>query len=172
MTWVSQGQDRWRGCAINQSQLEGLAHSLAPCLLQGDVITLCADLGAGKTTFARALVRALCRDPALVVPSPTFTIAQTYSCAGLSIHHLDLYRLGDPEELVEIGFDDMQATGVMVIEWPENAGDYLPKSPIRLEIALAEENQKRNVTLTVPKNVGARLAVHLPPFMEPMAKCV
>ena len=110
-----------------------LGEDLAAALRPGDVVALKGDLGAGKTTLARALIRALADDPDLDVPSPTFTLVQTYE-ARLPVAHFDLYRLGSPAELDELGFDEAAADGVALVEWPERAGDRLPADAIVVEL--------------------------------------
>src|SRR3954467_14806085 len=80
---------------------------VANALTPGDLITLSGDLGAGKTTFARALIRYLAEDPEIEVPSPTFTLIQLYELPRFSVAHADLYRLSGPGELAELGFDDL-----------------------------------------------------------------
>jgi N-acetylmuramate 1-kinase len=106
---------------------------IAAALRPGDVVALKGDLGAGKTTLARALVRALAGDPNLDVPSPTFTLVQAYE-ARLPVVHFDLYRIGSPAELDELGFTDAAADGVALVEWPEKAGDRLPADAIVVEL--------------------------------------
>lgn len=123
-----------------------LAEDVAMRLAPGDVIALSGGLGAGKTTFARALIRALAGDPDLEVPSPTFTLAQTYSVGGLTVTHADLYRIGDPAELDELGLAEAAEDGAVLVEWPENAGDRLP--PGRLTIALTLAGNGRRATLS------------------------
>jgi N-acetylmuramate 1-kinase len=113
-----------------------LAGDIAAVLAPGDVIALTGDLGMGKSAFARALIRALAGDDELEVPSPTFTLVQTYETARLPVAHFDLYRLSDPGELVEIGFDDALRSGVSLIEWPDRAADALPTN--RLDITIAD----------------------------------
>lgn len=113
-----------------------LADDIAAILRPGDVIALHGDLGMGKSALARAIIRRLAGDPALDVPSPTFTLVQSYETARLPVHHFDLYRLADPDELVEIGFFELVADGAALIEWPDRAGDELPGG--RLDIILAE----------------------------------
>jgi len=115
--------------------LARIAGYLTLDLRVGDVIALEGDLGAGKTTFARAFIRALAGAPDLDIPSPTFAILQSYHSARLTVHHFDFYRLSGPEEAPEIGFDDALADGVSLIEWPARVGDLLPGE--RLEIAIA-----------------------------------
>lgn len=110
---------------------EDLAVKLAP----GDVIALRGDLGAGKTTLARALIRAVADDATLEVPSPTFTLVQTYG-GRVPIGHFDLYRLGGPDELDEIGFDEAVETGAVLVEWPERAGSRLPGGTLIVDLAI------------------------------------
>ncbi|HVZ51682.1 MAG TPA: tRNA (adenosine(37)-N6)-threonylcarbamoyltransferase complex ATPase subunit type 1 TsaE [Pseudolabrys sp.] len=107
---------------------------VAAVLGPGDLITLSGDLGAGKTTFARALIRHLAGDDTVEVPSPTFTLMQTYELPGFALIHADLYRLSGPGELSELGFEDFGDSAVTLIEWPDRAGGSLP--PDRLDIAL------------------------------------
>ncbi len=121
---------------LNEAHLRRLAEELAFLLRAGDVITLTGDLGAGKTTFARALIRSLAGDQEHEVPSPTFTLLQTYETDRLDIAHFDLYRLSAPEELDELGFDHVLRTGAALIEWPERAGDRLTGDII--DISLTE----------------------------------
>lgn len=101
-----------------------LAQTLAPHLKTGDVIALRGGLGAGKTTFARALISALLGQET-EVPSPTYTLVQTYDGPDFPIFHFDLYRLDDPQEVFELGWDDTQI-GLALIEWPDQAGRHLP----------------------------------------------
>jgi tRNA threonylcarbamoyladenosine biosynthesis protein TsaE len=110
-----------------------LARRLAPCLRSGDVVALSGDLGAGKTAFARALIHALTGTDE-DVPSPTFTLVQTYDAPAGSVHHFDLYRNENPDELVEIGWEEALHDGIVLVEWPERAGASMP--PRRLNIAL------------------------------------
>ena len=97
---------------------------IAVALRPGDILALKGDLGAGKTTLARSIVRALAGDAELDVPSPTFTLVQSYD-ARIPVHHFDLYRLGEPDELEELGLFEATEEGVALVEWPERAGDRL-----------------------------------------------
>ena len=138
-----------------------LAEDVAASLAAGDVVTLSGGLGVGKTTFARALIRALADDPHLEVPSPTFTLAQSYVLARVPVAHFDLYRLGSPDELDEIGLDESLASGAALIEWPERAEARLPAE--RLDIAFAIAGDGRIATLSGSdaweRRIGRSLAV-------------
>ena len=113
------------------------------------------DLGMGKSTFARALIRALMDAPELEVPSPTFTLVQLYEAAP-PLYHFDLYRLSDPDELIELGFDEALEDGISLIEWPERGGDMLPKNA--LTFVFNEEGEGRRVRLDGPEARLAELA--------------
>src|SRR6202790_5803992 len=114
------------------------AHLMADLALligPGDVITLSGDLGAGKTSAARAMIRYLAGDDALEVPSPTFTLAQVYDLPPYPLVHADLYRVNDASELEEIGLSPLPDGTVALIEWPERAPGALPAD--RIDIALS-----------------------------------
>ena len=112
---------------------EALGAAVGRALKAGDVVCLWGPLGAGKTTLARGLIRALTR-PDEEAPSPTFTLVQTYDGAEFAIAHLDLYRLSGPDEVRELGLEEALEEGAAVIEWPERLEDRLP--PDRLDIRL------------------------------------
>lgn len=119
----------------NEAATAQLMADLALLIGTGDVITLTGDLGAGKTAAARALIRYLASDDNLEVPSPTFTLAQTYDLPSCALLHADLYRVNDPGELEEIGLSPLPDATVVLIEWPERAPNLLP--PDRIDISLA-----------------------------------
>ncbi|MFL0691050.1 MAG: tRNA (adenosine(37)-N6)-threonylcarbamoyltransferase complex ATPase subunit type 1 TsaE [Agrobacterium tumefaciens] len=119
----------------------------------GDCVALEGDLGAGKSTLSRALIRALADEPDLEVPSPTFTLVQTYDLT-IPVAHFDLYRLSDESELDELGLEEALADGICLIEWPVKAGRALPKDRIDIHFAFAADGG-RTVTLHAP---GAKLA--------------
>src|SRR3954453_21085319 len=98
-----------------------LAIDIANSLQRGDIVTLSGDLGAGKTTFARALIRYLAGDENIEVPSPTFTLIQAYELESFPLVHADLYRLADASELAELGFDDLPQDALVLVEWPDRA---------------------------------------------------
>jgi N-acetylmuramate 1-kinase len=134
----------------NQAATERLAADVANALEPGDVVTLSGDLGAGKTTFARALIRKLASDPALAVPSPTFTLMQTYALPRFTLVHADLYRLASPDEWLELGLEDEAEGGVLMIEWPDRGGHHLPADRIDLAFRLLPQSsaEAREVTVT------------------------
>ncbi|MBT1159134.1 tRNA (adenosine(37)-N6)-threonylcarbamoyltransferase complex ATPase subunit type 1 TsaE [Aminobacter anthyllidis] len=144
-----------------------LGEDLALALKAGDVLLLDGDLGAGKTTLARGLIRALAGDPAHEVPSPTFTLVQSYD-TPLPVHHFDLYRLSSPDELEELGFDEAIGSGVALVEWPQRAADAMPATSLR--IALDHEGEGRRVTITGTGTTFDRVARSLA-MREFLAAC-
>jgi N-acetylmuramate 1-kinase len=119
----------------NETATAGLMADLALLIGPGDVITLSGDLGAGKTAAARAMIRYLAGDDSIEVPSPTFTLAQSYDLPALPLLHADLYRIDNGAELEEIGLSPLPEGIVALIEWPERAPEALPRD--RIEIALS-----------------------------------
>lgn len=118
----------------DEDAVAALARQLAPSLRGGGVIHLQGDLGAGKTTFARALLVALGVQGR--IKSPTYSLIESYRDAGLAIHHLDLYRIADPGELEWLGLDELQdETSLILIEWPERGGSALPAPDLTLKLA-------------------------------------
>jgi len=140
----------------DEAATTALAEDVAAALVPGDVVALHGDLGAGKTTFARALIRAVADDPRLEVPSPTFTLVQTYAIGRLPIAHFDLYRLSGPDELDEIGIDEALAGGATLVEWPDRAGDRLPAARLDIVFAIAGDGRTAAVS-GAPQPMG-RLA--------------
>src|ERR1044072_2527015 len=118
----------------NENATRRLASDVASVLQAGDLVTLSGDLGAGKTAFARALIRHLAGDDALDVPSPTFTLVQTYALPRFAVVHADLYRVTHASELAELGVDEAAEDAVVLLEWPDRAGDALPGG--RVDISL------------------------------------
>jgi tRNA threonylcarbamoyl adenosine modification protein YjeE len=123
----------------DESATRGLAVSLAAVLQPGDMVALSGDLGAGKTTFARALIRHLAGDEGLEVPSPTFTLMQTYDLPGGPVAHADLYRVQASDELIEMGFDDLGRDAIVLVEWPDRAAGFLPADRLEVEFSLAAD---------------------------------
>jgi tRNA threonylcarbamoyl adenosine modification protein YjeE len=119
----------------NEAATANLMADLAMLIGPGDVVTLSGDLGAGKTFATRALIRYLAGDDALEVPSPTFTLAQSYDLPPFPLLHADLYRINDSSELEEIGLSPMPDGTVVLIEWPERALEAMPED--RIDIAIS-----------------------------------
>lgn len=110
----------------NEGQTQDIARNMAQHINSGDILLLHGDLGMGKSVFCRALIRALCHDEAMEVPSPTFTLVQTYEAEKGTIWHFDLYRLADPDEIYETGWEEALAGGIVLVEWPERLGSLKP----------------------------------------------
>ena len=115
------------------------AAEIALALEPGDLVTLSGDLGAGKTTFARALIRYLAGDHSIEVPSPTFTLMQTYELPRFVLVHADFYRLSGAAELGELGFDDLPPGAVVFVEWPDRAAGFLPADRLDIAFTLAPQ---------------------------------
>ncbi len=149
----------WTILLDDHAATERFARVLVDELRAGDLVTLSGGLGAGKTTLARALIRLLADDPDLEVPSPTFTLMQTYEGTAGAIVHADFYRLGGGQELVELGWDDATETAITLVEWPERADDALKaeRLHIELEFAPGAGGRGRVVTLTGSGAFSTRL---------------
>lgn len=111
-----------------------LAAKVAARVRPGDAILLDGPLGAGKSAFARAFLRALTGDPALEVPSPTFTLVQSYDSPRGPVHHFDLWRLDGPAALAELGWDDF-CRDIVLVEWPDRLGDLTPSDALIIRLA-------------------------------------
>lgn len=123
----------WHVDLAGESETAALARDIAELVGANDVVTLSGDLGAGKSTFARSLVRQLIEDERAEVPSPTFTLMQIYDGPKFPIVHADLYRIKSPDELVELGWEEAADNALVLVEWPDRAGTAL--TPDRLDIA-------------------------------------
>jgi tRNA threonylcarbamoyl adenosine modification protein YjeE len=124
----------------------------------GDLITLSGDLGAGKTTFARALIRHLAGDETIEVPSPTFTLMQSYDLPRFPVVHADLYRLTGPAELAELGFDDLPEGSVLLLEWPDRAAGFLPADRLDIALTLAPSRFAMRASPATDRSRGGRSA--------------
>ncbi len=123
----------------SEQETAKIAADLAVTLKNGDIICLHGTLGMGKSLFARALIRTMCEDEHLEVPSPTFTLVQIYDAPALPIWHFDLYRLKEPDEIYELGWEEAQEEGVMLIEWPERLGNLKPAKTLDITFS-ADQN--------------------------------
>ncbi len=134
----------------NEEATRRFMTDIACALEPGDLVTLSGDLGAGKTTFARALIRYLAGDDTIDVPSPSFTLIQTYELPRFALVHADLYRLSGAAELAELGFDDLPEGAVVVLEWPDRAAGLLPPDRLDITFTLAPAlgPEGRNVRYT------------------------
>lgn len=137
---------------ISKSEQETaeFARDLALILRAGDVLFLEGELGMGKSVFARALIRELSTDPALEVPSPTFTMVQTYDTIKGPLWHFDLYRIKAPEDVYELGWEDALAGGLVLVEWPSRLNSALaPRNRLELGFGASEIKEgARHLTFT------------------------
>lgn len=129
----------------DEAATERLGDELAKRLRPRDVVALQGGLGAGKTTLARAILRAASGDPGLIVPSPTFTLVEVYDTRRGVFWHFDLYRLETPEQVFELGWEEARADGIALVEWAERLGMLLPTE--RLTVTLAIEGHGRRADL-------------------------
>ena len=130
----------------DETATAALGATLADRLRPGDVVGLYGELGSGKTTLARAILRAAAGDPDLIVPSPTFTLVEVYETERGTFWHFDLYRLEAPEQVYELGWEDALAEGIVLIEWPQRLGALLPK---HLSVTLEVDGDGRRALLDV-----------------------
>lgn len=132
---------------VNLAATEALAARIAQLLHPGDAVLLDGPLGAGKSAFARALLRALSQDPQLEVPSPTFTLVQSYPLPGGGLaHHFDLYRLSGPAEIGELGWDEARE-GIVIVEWPDRLGALTPAGALRIALDYGDHPDARRAVL-------------------------
>ena len=133
---------------VDETATVRLAWHVAMLARPGDVLALHGGLGSGKTSFARAFLRARAGDPLLEVPSPTFTLVQVYDLPGGAIWHLDLYRLAAPEEVWELGIEEAYGDAILLIEWAERLGALLPAERLDVEFVPGDAPQARIAQLT------------------------
>ena len=150
----------WRFDAPDEVATLMLAAAQAAWLEPGDVVALSGDLGAGKTMFARGLIRALAEEPALEAPSPTFTLMQVYEAPRGPVVHADFYRLRGPLELENLGWDEAIEGAIAIVEWPERIPEALP--PDRLEVTIRFDSSHgpdfRLLEMRGRGRIGRRLA--------------
>lgn len=129
-----------------------LATQLARLAKAGDTFALYGTLGMGKSVFARGFIQSLTK--AEEVPSPTFTLVQSYEAPNFEIYHFDLYRLKSPDEIFELGMEEALYEGVCLIEWPEKMGGYLPKNCFSIQISAHPEGREISITSTSAKKIS------------------
>ena len=151
----------WRLALSDEAATAMLAIELAHWLRPGDLVTLSGELGAGKTAFARALIRSLTGDADLEVPSPTFTLMQIYDATDFPIVHADFYRIRAPSELDELGWDEASEGALVLVEWPERAAGRLEADRLDVRLALdpAQDAGFRTATLSGTGRFASRLDI-------------
>lgn len=137
---------------LDESGLKDVARTVAHTLSSGDIVYLIGPLGAGKSCFARSVILELCHG-VTDVPSPSFTLIQSYEAQEFELHHLDLYRLTDPEEISALGLDDLLKGGVLLIEWPDLLDGLGFEPTIRLELSHIDMLDKRKLIIETPFNL-------------------
>ncbi|HEX6958907.1 MAG TPA: tRNA (adenosine(37)-N6)-threonylcarbamoyltransferase complex ATPase subunit type 1 TsaE [Ferrovibrio sp.] len=131
----------------DEAATAAFAAAMAPLLRPGDALLLDGPLGAGKTSFARALIRSL-SNPEAEVPSPSFNLVLTYDTPVATLWHFDLYRIGDPRELDELGIEEALSDGITLIEWPERLGAQIPADALTIRFSAVEgDADQRDVAL-------------------------
>ena len=128
----------------NIDETRNWAKQFAKTLKQPVTIALHGDLGVGKSEIARTIIQTLCGEDT-VVPSPTFTLVQTYTAGDTKISHFDLYRISDVAELVEIGLDYAIQNDITLIEWPDIASNMLPDNTIHIDIVELDDGRQITV---------------------------
>jgi tRNA threonylcarbamoyladenosine biosynthesis protein TsaE len=131
-----------RICSNSPEESCAIAAALAPRLVPGDVVLLTGDIGAGKTHFARCLIQSLLPSPE-DVPSPTYTLVQTYAVPTGELWHADLYRLTSTSEVFELGLIDAFADAICLIEWPDRLGDLAPVNALHVTMTQGTVDDER-----------------------------
>lgn len=137
-------QEAYSYFSASEADTIELGRRLAEVAEKGDIFALFGTLGMGKSVLSRAFIQSFTGE--IDVPSPTFTLLQTYETDKYDIYHFDLYRLKDPDEIFELGMEEAMYNGVCLIEWPEKMGGYLPKRAVRVE--LKPEKNGRRITFS------------------------
>ena len=140
----------------NPAATASLAAQLAGLARPGDAIALWGDLGMGKTAFARAFIAARAGE-ALVVPSPTFTLLQTYDLPNGQVWHFDLYRLANPDDVWELGWEQALSDAILLVEWPQHLGNLLPADRLDVSFAQGDGPEQRRTRLAATGSWAARL---------------
>lgn len=136
----------------SEAETKALAAKLALALKPGDCLAFFATLGMGKSVFCRAIIQTLI--PKVDhVPSPTFTLVQTYDNDKIEIWHFDLYRLEEPEEIFELGMDEALQNAITLIEWPQNMGAFLPQNAVKVTIVAGQSPNERIIKIDTDKKL-------------------
>jgi tRNA threonylcarbamoyladenosine biosynthesis protein TsaE len=145
-------------CLTSEDETAAFGCCIAPLLLAGDTILLQGPIGAGKTHLARALIQARLAAAGIMedVPSPTYTLMQTYFDGSVEILHADLYRLTDPQEIIELGLDEAFLSHIALVEWPDRLGDNTPVDALTL--TLIPVGDARRLTLSSRSEKWSKLA--------------
>ena len=159
----AEGASVWSLEAPDEATTLDIAAAQAAWLEPGDFIGLTGDLGAGKTTFARGLIRALAEAPDVEAPSPTFTLMQVYDAPRGPVVHADFYRLRGPRELYNLGWDEAIAGAIAIVEWPERVAEALPANRLEVDIRFDPKRGPdfRALTLRGTGAMSRRLALSL-----------
>ncbi len=128
-------------------ETSALARRIGRTLARGDVLLLEGEIGAGKTHFARSLIQSLLETPE-DIPSPTFTLVQTYDSPSCEIWHADLYRLTSPDEVIELGLTDAFEDAICLVEWPDRLAELLPETALTLSFEMTAETGQRTVVVS------------------------
>ena len=139
----------------DEKATERFGEDFALALEKGNLVTLEGDLGTGKTSLSRSIVRTLADDDGMDVPSPTFTLVQVYDLPKFNLTHADLYRINEPEEIDELGFEEAREAGVVLVEWPEKAQGELGKADFA--IFLEHQGNGRKITIEAEGRAADRL---------------
>ncbi|WDI32589.1 tRNA (adenosine(37)-N6)-threonylcarbamoyltransferase complex ATPase subunit type 1 TsaE [Hyphococcus flavus] len=127
----------------SETETSALGVRLAPLLRAGDVVRLEGDLGAGKSTLARALIQEL--TGVVEAPSPTFTFVETYDAPDFTLWHFDFYRLEKSEDVWELGLEEALEDGAVLVEWPERAEGYLPEEALAIRLEIVVNGRQANI---------------------------
>lgn len=141
----------------SDADTDRLGQVMAPCLTNGDCLLLSGTLGAGKSHLARAIIRERL-DRFEDVPSPTFTLVQTYDSPSGEIWHADLYRLTHPDEVFELGLMDAFNSAICLVEWPDRLGRYAPPDAISVHLHLLEKGRKAELSFEGRADLAKALA--------------
>lgn len=133
----------------NEDATQALARAIAPVFEAGDVVLLSGPIGAGKTALCRAIIQHRLAQISTLedVPSPTFTLVQSYDLGAVEIWHADLYRLTSPHEAIELGLEDAFEAAICLVEWPDRLGDLTPNSALHFDLFYGDQEDARTLEI-------------------------